>query len=56
MTRLELLHTIQENADALTLPDAVALLASRLPQGDADVAAAWEHFTLCLIADAAIGY
>ena len=31
MTRLELLHLIQDNADLLTLPDAFSLLSGRLP-------------------------
>jgi len=52
MTRLELLHTIQENADQLPLVDAVSLLAARLPN-DADVHRAWENLTRELIAWAA---
>ena len=34
MTRLELLHLIQDNADLLTLPDTFALLSGRLPRSD----------------------
>ena len=49
MTRLELLHTIQENADQLPLVDAVSLVAGRLPD-DADVHRAWENLTRELIA------
>jgi hypothetical protein len=50
MTRLELLHTIQDNAEALPLTDAVSLVAGRLGDlGDAwqapEVLAAWERFT-----------
>lgn len=50
MTRLELLHTIQESAGALSLTDAVSLVAGRLGdlgnswQGP-EVLAAWERFT-----------
>lgn len=43
MTRLELLHTIKENAEALTLHDAVMLLAGRLPN-DSELIAAWDEF------------
>ena len=43
MTRLELLHTIQESADQLTLRDAVMLLAGRLPE-DPELIAAWDQF------------
>ena len=43
MTRLELLHTIQENAETLTLHDAVMLLAGRLPN-DAELLTAWDEF------------
>lgn len=43
MTRLELLHTIQENAEALTLHDAVMLLAGRLPN-DSELIAVWDEF------------
>ena len=49
MTRLELLHLIQENADQLQLVDAFSLLAGRLPQ-DPDVHAAWESLALELTA------
>ena len=52
MTRLELIHTIQENADKLTTYDAFALLASRLP-ADPAVRAAWDDLALALIADSA---
>ena len=34
MTRLELLHLIQDKAELLTLPDAFALLSGRLPRSD----------------------
>lgn len=53
MTRLELLHTIQDNAEQLDMRDAFALLAGRLPD-DERVAAAWEHFSLELITWAAV--
>lgn len=43
MTRLELLHTIQENAEELTLHDAVMLLAGRLPN-DNELIAVWDEF------------
>lgn len=49
MTRLELLHLIQENADQLQLVDAFSLLAGRLPQ-DPDVLTAWESLALELTA------
>lgn len=49
MTRFELLHHIQETPEALTMHDAVALLAGRLPD-DASILAKWEEFTLELIA------
>lgn len=52
MTRLELLHTIQDNADQLTTHDAFALLASRLP-GDRAVHEAWHELALALLADRA---
>ena len=52
MTRLELLHAIQENADQLALVDAISLVAGRLPN-DADVHRAWENLTHELIARAA---
>lgn len=55
MTRLELLHTIQDNAELLTLGDAVALVAGRLPTDDKAVIAAWGELTLRLIANAAVG-
>lgn len=50
MTRLELLHTIQANAEALPLADAVSLVAGRLGElGDSwqapEVRSAWERFT-----------
>jgi hypothetical protein len=41
MTRLELLHTIQENSDLLDLNDRFALLASDLPNSPG-VRRAWE--------------
>ena len=47
MTRLELLHTIQDNADQLDMRDAFALMAGRLPD-DERVKAAWEHFSLAV--------
>lgn len=47
MTRLELLHTIQDNADRLTMHDAFALLASRLPE-DPNIAEEWYRFSLLL--------
>lgn len=50
LTRLELLHTIQDNADKLTLNDAFALLSGRLPM-DPDVQEAWHQLTLALISD-----
>jgi hypothetical protein len=53
MTRLELLHTIQDNASLLTTHDAFALLAGRLPVGDKEVSKAWEELTIALTADAA---
>lgn len=53
MTRLELLHTIQESADQLTTQDAFALLASRLPS-DPAVHEAWHQLALALIADRAV--
>jgi hypothetical protein len=56
MTRLELLHTIQDNAELLTLHDAFALLASRLPVADGAVSDAWEELSQALCANAAIGY
>ena len=52
MTRLELLHTIQDNADQLTTHDAFALLASRLPS-DPAIRDAWHQLTLALLADRA---
>ena len=54
MTRLELLHTIQENADQLDWHDAYGLLASRLP-ADQRVSDAWENLAAELIAWAAVG-
>lgn len=54
MTRLELLHTIQDNAEQLHCFDAAALLAGRLP-ADARVQAAWETFTRELMALEAVG-
>ncbi len=56
MTRLELLHAIQDNAEQLTLHDAFALLASRLPVADGAVSDAWEELSLALRAKAGIGY
>jgi hypothetical protein len=53
MTRLELLHTIDENASLLTTYDAFALLASRLPVADKAVSKAWEELAIALTADAA---
>ena len=53
MTRLELLHLIQENAELLHRHDAFALLASRLPE-DAKVREAWENLALELTAWAAV--
>jgi hypothetical protein len=52
MTRLELLHAIQENADQLSTHDAFALLASRLPS-DPAVYEAWHQLSLALIAERA---
>lgn len=43
MTRLELLHTILDNDELLTLQDAFMLLAGRLPENDARVSDAWEE-------------
>lgn len=51
MTRLELLHLVQENPEALTLHDAFALLAGRLPAGDARISAAWEELARALLAN-----
>jgi hypothetical protein len=50
MNRLELLHTIQENADQLSTHDAFALLASRLPS-DPAVHDAWHQLAAALIAN-----
>jgi hypothetical protein len=52
MTRLDLLHTIQDNADQLSTHDAFALLASRLPS-DPAVHEAWSQLALALIAERA---
>lgn len=52
MTRLELLHTIQANAELLTTHDAFALLSGRLPDSP-EVRRAWEALALELIAEAA---
>lgn len=52
MTRLELLHLIQDNAELLTTYDAFALLAGRLPASP-EVHRAWETLALELIAEAA---
>jgi len=43
MTRLELLHIIQKNAEQLTVYDAFALTASRLPD-DTALRSAWHVF------------
>jgi hypothetical protein len=51
MTRLELLHTIQENGELLTLQDAFSLLAGRLPENDARVSDAWENLYQALTAN-----
>jgi hypothetical protein len=48
MTRLELLHTIQENAELLTLRDAVSLMAGRFPE-NAEAIAAWDQMINALI-------
>jgi hypothetical protein len=53
MTRLELLHTIEDNATLLTTYDAFALLAGRLPVGDKAVSKAWEELAIALTANAA---
>jgi len=53
MNRLELLHTIDENADLLGTYDAFALLAGRLPVGDEAISKAWEELAIALIANAA---
>jgi hypothetical protein len=53
MTRLELLHTVQDNASLLTTYDAFALLSSRLPVGDAAISKAWEELAIALTANAA---
>jgi hypothetical protein len=43
MTRLELLDTILDNDELLTLQDAFMLLAGRLPVNDPRVSDAWEN-------------
>ena len=48
MTRLELLHIIQDNAQLLTTNDAAALLACRLPIPSKDVSEAWENLCIAL--------
>ena len=53
MNRLELLHTIDENAELLGTYDAFALLAGRLPVGDEAISKAWEELAIALIANAA---
>jgi hypothetical protein len=53
MTRLELLHTIDENASLLTTYDAFALLAGRLPVDDEAITKAWEKLAIALTANAA---
>jgi hypothetical protein len=53
MTRLELLHTIQDNAEKLELLDAFSLLASRLPTNDTAVMATWAAFADALAANPA---
>jgi hypothetical protein len=51
MTRLELLHLIQDNQELLTLPDAVALLAGRLHESNdyINTRRAWEQFFQVLV-------
>jgi hypothetical protein len=53
MTRLELLHLIQDNHDLLTFNDAVALLAGRIPRvhNSTKVSRAWETFFQVLETD-----
>ena len=51
LTRLQLLHTIQDNPEKLTLEDAFALLASRLPR-DSKIQQAWEHLAQTLLTNA----
>lgn len=50
MNRLELLHTIQENADCLTLFDFYGLLAGNLPTNDPALLTAWDQFGEILLA------
>ena len=45
--RLQLLHTIQDNTDKLTLQDAFALLSSKLPV-DINVQKTWEQLAIVL--------
>jgi hypothetical protein len=47
LTRLQLMHTIQDNPEKLTLRDAFALLSSRLPV-DTDIQEAWEALAVLL--------
>ena len=51
LTRLELLHIIQENPEKLTLNDAFAMLASRLPR-DRNTQEAWEHLAQAILTGA----
>jgi hypothetical protein len=50
ITRLELLHLIQDNAELLTLSDAVSLLAGRLGRARnyLKVMQSWDEFTQVL--------
>ena len=48
LTRLELLHMIQDDPDKLTLHDTFALLASRLPV-DCKIQQAWEDLAQTLL-------
>ncbi len=52
MTRLELLHTIQDNGDLLDLNDRFALLAGRLPNSP-QVRRAWEALADALMPEPA---
>ena len=52
MTRLELLHTIQDNGDLLDLNDRFALLAGSLPDSP-QVRRAWEALADALMPEPA---
>ena len=51
LTRLELLHMIQDDPEKLTLNDTFALLASRLPV-DSKIQQAWEDLAQTLLTSA----